>query len=111
MPLTEAADAWKMMKGLVDGGNFDDGRAESDKGVQKKWWDVGWIPFASNGGGDHFCIDLDPGKGGTKGQVIHFRHDAERRTLLAPSLRAFLHDLANGLEDGKYRYDSEEGIV
>ena len=104
---------WKMMKELFDRGEFkgSDQRVINDKGVQKVWWNLRWIPFAGNGGGDSYCVDLDPAKGGTKGQVIHFRHDSERRTLLAPSLRAFLFALANGMEDGKYNYDEEEGVV
>jgi cell wall assembly regulator SMI1 len=114
MPVAEAVDNWKMMRDLLDGGDFtkeDDRRTKPDKGVRQRWWDPGWVPFAGNGGGDFFCIDVAPAPAGTRGQVIHFHHDAEKRTLLAPSLRAFLYDLANGLEDGKYRYDEEEGLA
>lgn len=114
MPLNEAVSDWAMMKGLLDGGDFtkeDDRRTKPAKGVRKRWWDLGWVPFASNGGGDYFCVDLAPAAGGAPGQVIHFRHDAEKRTLLAPSLRAFLFDLANGLEDGKFSFHEEDGLV
>jgi cell wall assembly regulator SMI1 len=112
MSFAAVVDDWKMMKELTDAGEFKDSdkRVKNDKAIRECWWSVGWIPFAGNGGGDYFCIDLEPAKGGTKGQVIHFRHDAEQRTLLAPSLRAYLYELANGLEDGKYHYDEEDGI-
>jgi cell wall assembly regulator SMI1 len=103
---------WKMMKELVEMGEFRDGdkHVKNDKAIRKTHWNVNWIPFAGNGGGDYFCVDLDPAKSGTKGQVIHFRHDCDDRNLLAASLRAFLYELANGLDEGRYRYE-EGGIV
>ncbi len=113
MSLNSVAQDWRMMKELVESGEFknSDRRVKNDNAIRKCWWNPAWIPFAGNGGGDYFCLDRDPARGGTRLQVIHFRHDDERRTLLAPSLQAFLYELANRLEDGKYRYDEEEGIV
>jgi cell wall assembly regulator SMI1 len=112
MPFETVVREWKMMKELADLGEFNDidGRVKNDKEIRRTWWNANWIPFAGNGGGDYFCVDLDPAEGGTKGQVIHFRHDAEDRTLLSRSLRGFLYELANGLDDGKYRYE-ESGIA
>ena len=52
-----------------------------------------------------------PAKGGKQGQVIHAPHDAGERRLLAPSLREMLYQLANDLEDGKYSYDEDDGLV
>jgi cell wall assembly regulator SMI1 len=35
-------------------------------------WSKGWIPFAEDGAQNFLCIDLDPGKKGTRGQVIRY---------------------------------------
>jgi len=43
--------------------------------------------------------------------VIYASHEAGERRLLAPSLRDLLYKLANDLEDGKYSYDEDEGLV
>lgn len=113
MSLACVVHDWHMMKKLMEGGEFkdDDRRVKNDKAIRKVWWSVGWVPFAGNGGGDYFCVDLAPAASGKTGQIIHFRHDAAERTLLAPSLRTFLADLANSLEDGNYRYEPDDGLV
>ena len=41
-----------------------------------------WVPFASDGAGNHLAIDLDPGPDGTPGQVISFGVDEATRFLL-----------------------------
>ncbi len=92
---------WKFWNQLNDSGEFEDRLATPDKGVATDWWNRGWIPFASNGGGDHFCIDLAPTKGGKVGQVIKMQHDDSNRKLLAWSFAAWLHQLANALEEGE----------
>ena len=38
--------------------------------MRKVWWNLKWVPFTYNGGGDHPCIDLDPAVTGTVGQVV-----------------------------------------
>jgi cell wall assembly regulator SMI1 len=111
MPLAEVVGDWEMQKEVMEGGNFDDSEAKGDRGVRSEWWNVGWVPFASNGAGDFFCIDTVPAKGGKKGQVIYASHEAGERRLLAPSLRDLLYKLANDLEDGKYSYDEDDGLV
>jgi len=60
MPLAEVVGDWEMQKEVMEGGNFDDSEAKGDRGVRSEWWNVGWVPFASNGGGDFFCIDTVP---------------------------------------------------
>jgi cell wall assembly regulator SMI1 len=110
MPLAELEADWNMMKELLEAGDLEDGKAKGDPGVRGEWWNVGWIPFASDGGGDYWCIDLAPAKGGKKGQVIAHAHDAGKRKLLAPSLRQWLARFADNLEAGKWRHDEDEGL-
>lgn len=108
LPLSELTEDWKCQKQLLEGGDFDHSRARSARGIRKLWWHTSWIPFASNGGGDLFCIDLVPASGGVMGQVISHNHETGEHQLLAPSLRSWLHELAYDLRDGKYSFDEVE---
>jgi cell wall assembly regulator SMI1 len=111
MPVSEIASAWRMMKDLLEGGDFDGQQSEPAPGIRNDWWHTAWIPIADNGGGDFFCIDLSPAQGGTIGQVIVFFHDMKDRPFIAKSYEAWLNQLAEGLESGQYLLDEEEGIV
>lgn len=120
MNLSHIVQEWEMMKELLDDGEFDDfeksdnGEA-SDKGdthrfVKNVWWNIRWIPFAENGGGDYFFIDLDPAEAGTSGQVVSHSHETGEHKLLAPSLGAYLADLADAMEKGQCTYEKFYGI-
>jgi cell wall assembly regulator SMI1 len=78
MPLSEAVTSWKTMKELDDLGEFRarPARRKNEKGIRSDWWNVRWVPFAGNGAGDYFCIDLAPAAGGHAGQVITMSHEA-----------------------------------
>lgn len=93
---------WKEWNAVQAVGDFD--KAAPEKGITKAWWNPGWIPFASNGGGDHLCLDLSPAKGGIVGQVIRVRHDDAARTLMATSFGAWLQALADTIEKGGIDY-------
>lgn len=112
-PLTteEIVNVWTMLKGLVDGGEFQDRTTDTDDGICADWWTNSWIPIAGNGGGDFQCVDLSPTDSGTVGQIIGAWHDDSERQLIAPSLADYLQTLADGLESGKYEYEEDEGIV
>ena len=99
-----------MMKTLLETGDFQGLKQKSAPGIRKEWWNIHWIPFASNGGGDYFCVDMSPGENGTKGQVISTNHESGNHKLLAPSFREWLFALANGLEDKTFGYSDEEGL-
>lgn len=71
-------------------GLCDDEGIEPDRGVRAKWFHDKWLPIADDGGGDLLCIDLDPAKGGTVGQIVEFRHEDFDRTRLAKDLIEFL---------------------
>jgi len=111
LALTEIAREWATMKEMYDDGEFAGRETEPAKGVRDDWWNPAWVPIADNGGGDFFCLDLAPGKGGTAGQVIVFFHDMTDRPRLAKSYAAWLETLAKGFESGKYILDEDEGIV
>jgi cell wall assembly regulator SMI1 len=80
-------------KALLDsmiGSDFDD----------PKWWRRGWVPFLSNGSGDHLCLDLVAEDGGTPGQVIAFWHDWKDRSIKFASLDGWLERLVESMESG-----------
>ena len=110
MPLSRVASEWR------SGSKFArsypaDAEFDADRGIRREYWNPGWIPIATNGGGDYHCIDLSPAAGGTVGQVIEWRHETDERRLLAPSWEHRLTELADGLESGKYAYDEGHGVV
>lgn len=98
MSVAEIESEWKMWKELNDGGEFAGNTTAPDKGVRKGWWNPGWVPFATDGGGDSLCVDLTPAKGGTAGQIIHMRHDSGDRPRLAKSLAELLAKLCDHYE-------------
>jgi hypothetical protein len=53
------------------------------------------------GASDFYCLDLDPPEGGRSGQVIRVSAKLDERTVVAPSVRAYLEDLAAKLRDGR----------
>lgn len=69
-------------------------------GVRARWWSPSWIPFASDGSGDHLCIDLDPAPGGVVGQVIELVHDHGDRPRISGSLASWFEAQSGALEQG-----------
>jgi cell wall assembly regulator SMI1 len=107
LPLEELVDHWKMQKELVEKREFADLEPKSEPGIKNDWWNIGWVPFAWNGGGDYYCVDIAPGDGGTPGQVITHNHENGEHKRLAPSLREWLSQFASDLEDGLFRLDEK----
>lgn len=70
-------------------------------GLRGGHWRRGWFPFASTGGGDSLCVDLDPGAGGVFGQVFFFDHEEGPSPVRAPGLRAWLQSYVDELEAGR----------
>jgi cell wall assembly regulator SMI1 len=100
----DIAREWKDWGAVLKSGDFKGLEAKPDNGIVADWWNRGWIPFASNGGGDHLCIDLVPTKGGTVGQVILVRHDDPARQMKARSFNDWLRQLAETIENGGIDY-------
>ena len=88
-------------KAFLDELHADPGTCDADRGVQPVWWCKGWLPWATNGGGDYLALDLDPGPGGLHGQVVYFGHADDYREVFAPSLTDAISLLTNDLESGE----------
>ncbi|WP_273233716.1 SMI1/KNR4 family protein [Pseudomonas kuykendallii] len=92
LPIRHIAMSWSSWTELLDDGDFDGRVARPDAGIREGWWQRGWVPFASNGGGDYLCLDMVPAAQGRVGQVIEVLHDVPQRVLVAPSFAAWFGD-------------------
>jgi cell wall assembly regulator SMI1 len=110
MRLDRIRAIWKMLTELFAQDQFKGFRNDASASIMSRdWWNPKWVPFAENGSGDHYCIDLAPGKRGKLGQVVLWYHDDGTRPILARDLRAFFSDFAKQLKRGEYVYDPEYG--
>lgn len=112
LDLASVVSEWNIWKGLLDKGTFgaNDG-GDPGPGVRGDWWNPRWIPLTYSGSGDHHCVDLAPAEGGAEGQILRMWHDMESRSLIAPSLHAWLEQLAGELESGERVFDEEYGAL
>lgn len=103
LPLKNIASEWNIMKRLHDRGKFDKAKSKPKGPVLAEWWNPKWIPFAYNGAGDFYCLDLNPAQGGEVGQIITFWHMLDTREVVANGFRTWLSKFADNLEHSKYR--------
>lgn len=105
--------AWLQMTESYDAGYFDDLHKEvrSSPQVVRQWWCPGWIPIATNGGGDFICVDLNPTYPGTRGQLVVVAHEVAERPLLSTSLGEFAKQLLNAYENSAFRFDDRYGMI
>jgi len=80
MGLAEIRAAHRVLNELLDAGEFEGAN----------WWDAGWVPFLSNGAGDHLCLDTTGSFGGQAGQILEFWHDDGNRWVVAPNFESWL---------------------
>jgi cell wall assembly regulator SMI1 len=97
---------WAIWRDLLESGDFEGNQSDPSGPIKRDWWNLRWIPFTHNGGGDHYCLDLDPPADGVVGQVIDFGHETGPIRVLAPSLREYLEWYAGALESGRIRFNS-----
>lgn len=102
LSLEQAAKNWSGWAEIREGStpeelalDFDDAvSVRNGDGVLKRYTHAAWIPFAQDGGGNAYALDLAPAEGGTVGQVIVIGPDEDFRRVLAPSLTQFFQDAA-----------------
>jgi cell wall assembly regulator SMI1 len=110
-PLTGMVGEAEEWAELLDDGDFAGDKPKAARGVRREAWNKKWVPFAANGGGDCWCLDLAPAAGGTRGQLIYVSHEMAPREVLAKSFREWLSAFADSLDRGEYRYEEGEGLV
>lgn len=85
--------------------------SNSDNEIKNDWWNINWIPFTSDGCGDHYCFDLSPTKTGTKGQVITLWHELANREVVAVSFFAWFEEYVQQLYSGELFYSKEYNSI
>ena len=88
----------EMMNHMTQGGEFD----------RANWWNIGWIPFLYNGGGDSVCLDLAGSFNGEIGQIIEFWHASADRDITHQSFYKWLETLVLAMESGVLPYDDND---
>jgi len=102
---------WTVWKQLLGDGTFAGTESAPVGPIRSDWWNPAWVPFTYDGSGNHLCLDLAPAEGGHVGQVISFWHDEATREVEAPSFTAWLADLVDGCETGRYVYAEGDGLM
>nr|AHN85644.1 hypothetical protein [Nannocystis pusilla] len=106
LTLALAYDRWQGLNELVDEGVFADSEPraldEDDDRVRFVWWSRGFIPLAEDGGGNLICADMDPGPGGTVGQIVKWEKTEGPLGPLSENLGMYL---------AVYRHDLERGAI
>jgi cell wall assembly regulator SMI1 len=100
---------YSIWKQLLESGHFDDIKSSPETGIKDTWWNNLWIPFTHNGGGDHYCIDLDPTSNGQHGQIITMWHDMPEREIESISFSEWFSNYVNNVIAGKYIYSEDFG--
>jgi cell wall assembly regulator SMI1 len=97
LSISAAMDEYKIWQQIRDEAgvsfhaDFNEGIITSRHGdpVAPEYWQPGWLPFARDGGGNYYAVDLSPMPGGTYGQIIIAGPDEDERRVLAGSLSEF----------------------
>lgn len=126
LPLTDVLDEWRFWREVDDdpqtGANArlrDGMRAMPPNWVRREYSCRGWIPLASDKGGNYLGVDLSPGEGGAVGQVIIFGRDVDTKVVMwrgdgtngwAKWLASFVEELESGegIELGSSDRDGSE---
>ena len=82
-----------------------------DEGVKNDWWNTNWIPFTSDGCGDHYCLGLRSTNTGTKGQIITLWYESSEREIVAPSFSLWFEEYVEQLYSGELIYSEEYNSI
>lgn len=111
MSIAKILDWWKMLKEHKEQHRFDHTSPhelpENNQLVRFTWWDTGWVPFAVDGCGNLYCIDLAPEEYGARGQVIAWETESGPCGPYAFSFLEYLRRYRDALLAGKYVYDDD----
>jgi cell wall assembly regulator SMI1 len=103
---------WSVLKKLYDQGEFKGIRSAPNGPIRDDWWNPLWVPLTANACGDHpVCLDLAPGPGGNRGQVMSWWHDDADRSLLGTSFRDWFAKYLAAVEAGDYVYSDQYGGI
>jgi cell wall assembly regulator SMI1 len=98
LSIDEIVAASALMRSGFDEGWFEDFPCEPQGPIKPVKWNKNWIPITDDGAGDHVCVDMDPARGGTIGQIIATNHEIGPLRVLAKGFRQFLTQFADDLD-------------
>lgn len=103
----EALSEWKTWASLKEStATLDNDIISVPAGhIKEQYVNTRCIPISKDYGGNNIGIDLDPGPGGSAGQVINFGRDEDTRFVIATSLSGFLEFILHNLKNGNYHFD------
>jgi cell wall assembly regulator SMI1 len=109
LSLSGIAAQWKTIQKALKAGAFDsaDFANKPNGPIAKVWFHPAWIPVVDNQNGDYLFVDLAPGKGGLRGQVIDFFRHSGATNVLTNSFADLLLTVAKQLRAGEYKADKK----
>ncbi len=112
LPLEDVLEEWRFWREVDDDPNTGANPRLRDLmdsipsgWVRKEYSSRGWIPLVADKAGNYLGVDLNPGEGGTVGQVIVFGRDFDTKVVMyrgdgehgwAKWLSGFVDDLESG---------------
>ena len=83
----------------------------ADEGVKNDWYNLNWIPFTTDGCGNHYCLDLSPSPTGKKGQVITLWYESSEREIVSGSFTQWFEEYVIELFSGELIYSKEYNAI
>ncbi|NQY94313.1 MAG: SMI1/KNR4 family protein [Campylobacteraceae bacterium] len=83
----------------------------ADEGVKNDWYNLNWIPFTTDGCGNHYCFDLSPSPTGKKGQVITLWYESSEREIVSGSFTQWFEEYVKELFTGELIYSKEYNSI
>jgi len=112
LPLVHVVVVWKELVAMakrLELPAFDEpDHVRTEGPVRPRAWDPLWIPVADDGQGNRLMLDMDPPRGGTLGQVIRFRREANFHSVEAADFGAWLSQVADWFERGELVPDDDD---
>ncbi len=108
LPLGEVvSERARLVELFRDAGPVDESAV--DAGVKKVAYTPAWIPIGRSARGrDILCLDLDPDRGGRRGQVVLVAVDDDARNLVAASVADLLAQYFEAAQNGELEEDEDE---
>jgi cell wall assembly regulator SMI1 len=88
---------WSSLEDITQTKDMLDGMIGTDFDDPERW-QKSWLPFLSNGSGDHLCLNT------RSGELIAFWHDWDDRSVEHNSLEDWLEALVQSAERGELEF-------
>lgn len=114
-----AADGWRLWKSVQEDLGPDEMadiarvtvKVSQPDLVKKEYWIEGWLPFATDGGGNSLALDFMPESQGTSGQIIVIGSDEDHRRVLASGIAELLQRMIDAAQSGKIEIQEERYVI